>query len=168
MEIVNTNNEARDEVFLQIIKQLTDNIRIDSIKRGWELLSILLYFFLPFSPETHETLLKFVESNSDSLLDSPEVCVSQYAKHCMKRLQKQFLPALRLNVETVQQAKFHIFHPSMFGTSLEELMEMQATRFPDLKIPWVQSVLIRLIFEKGGDKTEGIFYVRFFKNYEHS
>lgn len=38
-----------DEVFCQIIKQLTDNksIKTDSIERGWKLLTILLNYFIP-------------------------------------------------------------------------------------------------------------------------
>ena len=104
-------------------------------------------------------------------LDSPEVCVSQYAKHCLKRLQKStpITNSLRIILDAgfcfffllysflfiVQQARFKIFNPSMFCTSLEELMEMQATRFPDLKIPWIQKTLIKLIREKNGHQTEG-------------
>lgn len=95
------------------------------------------------------------------LLDMPEVCVSQYAKHCVKRMQKSIpvTNSLRINLESVQQARSKIFKPSMFGTSLEELMEMQSTRFPDLKIPWIQRTLIKLIYEKNGHKTEGIFRI---------
>uniref|UniRef100_A0AC34R879 Rho-GAP domain-containing protein n=2 Tax=Panagrolaimus sp. JU765 TaxID=591449 RepID=A0AC34R879_9BILA len=147
-----------DEIFLQIMKQLTENPKPDSIRRGWELLGILLVFFVPSSPEIHQKVVSFVESNSDSLLDSPEVSVSQYAKHCLKRLQTP-INNLKPSVTSIIQARFNIFNPSKFGTTLEELMEMQAQTYPDLKIPWIESTLIKLIMETGGDRTEGLFRI---------
>lgn len=36
---------------------------------------------------------------------------------------------------------------------------MQATQFPNLKIPWIQATLIRMILESGGEKTEGLFRI---------
>lgn len=55
------------------MKQLTGNERFDSIRRGWELLAIFLSFFSPSNPETTQKLTEFIESNSDRLLDIPEV-----------------------------------------------------------------------------------------------
>ena len=63
-----TNFELRDEIFVQLIYQLTDSSRPDSIKKGWELLGIFAYFFLPHSPDIYDKVLKFVEANTDSLL----------------------------------------------------------------------------------------------------
>jgi hypothetical protein len=150
--------ELADEMFLQIIKQLTENPRPDSVKKGWELLGIVLFFSLPSSPDVKEELLRFVESHSDPLLDTPEVSASQYGRHCLKRLN---LPVIggKINVEAIQQARYNIFHPPKFGTALEELMEMQVSRFPNLKVPWIESSLIQLVLDAGGERTEGIFRI---------
>lgn len=81
-------NPLVDEVFMQLLKQLNENPRSDSIRKGWEMLGILLFFFIPLqNSPVYDRLIKFVESNSDPILDSPEVCASQYAKHCLKRVQ---------------------------------------------------------------------------------
>lgn len=45
----------------------------------------------------------------------------------------------------------------MFGTSLEELMEFQADKCPNLRIPWIEHTLISMILESDGEKSEGLF-----------
>ena len=50
------------------------------------------------------------------------------------------------------------FNPSMFGTSLEDIIEMEAAKFPDRKgIPWVVEVLVETVLKLNGPQTEGIF-----------
>ncbi|KAI6182634.1 Rho GTPase-activating protein 39 [Aphelenchoides bicaudatus] len=151
-----SNNQLTDEIFVQIIKQLTDNPLPPSVRKGWELLSILLFFFVPVSKEIHSDVLRFVEACSDPLLDCLEMSTSRYAKHCLKRLQLP-INCFKPSLLAVQEARYQIFYPSMFGTSLEELMELQAERYPSLKIPWVEHTLISMILESGGEKSEGIF-----------
>lgn len=142
------------------MKQLTDNPKPDSIRKGWELIGIISIFYLPSTIEAYNRVLKFAESNSDSILDSPEVAISHYAKHCLKRLQfSQTISNGQLSkptIEAIRQARYNIFHPSKFGTTLDELMELQAEKFPHLKIPWILNVLFLMIVESGGNKTEGI------------
>uniref|UniRef100_A0A7E4V0K5 Rho-GAP domain-containing protein n=1 Tax=Panagrellus redivivus TaxID=6233 RepID=A0A7E4V0K5_PANRE len=156
LELRQTKPIITDEIFLQIMKQLTDNPRPHSVRKGWELLGIMLFFFLPRSSEIQQKLISFAEYNSDSLLDAPEVSVSQYAKHCLKRLQLP-VSTMKPSKDAISKARFNIFHPSKFGATLEELMEMQGQVYPDLKIPWIESTLIKLIFESGGERSEGLF-----------
>ena len=50
------------------------------------------------------------------------------------------------------------FHPSMFGTSLEEVMELQKKIVPESqKLPWVVQALVKAVVELEGPSTEGIF-----------
>jgi hypothetical protein len=156
LEDASNNSPLVDEIFLQVVKQITDNPRPESLRKGWELISILMFFFVPSSSEVHNDVLKFVECNADPLLDSPEFSTSRYAKHCLKRLQ---LPInfFKPSTTSIQQARYQIFYPSMFGTSLEELMEFQADKFPALKVPWIENTLISMIYELGGEKAEGVF-----------
>ena len=44
-------------------------------------------------------------------------------------------------IEDVITAKTSIFAPSMFSATLDEVMTMQASRFPDRKLPWIQTTL---------------------------
>lgn len=148
----------KNEVFLQLIKQLTNNPRLESVRRGWELLAIVLSFFAPAEPSVVQQLVQFVETATDALLDPPEFARSRYAKYCLKRAQLP-INCLKPNLESVQQARYNIFYPSMFGTTLEELMDYQRDRFPQLRVPWVEDVLIGMIYELGGERTEGIFRI---------
>lgn len=62
----------RDEIFVQLAKQTTENPKTESLRRGWELLAIALSIFAP-----SEGLFGFLESyvarNADPVLDPPEV-----------------------------------------------------------------------------------------------
>ena len=49
------------------------------------------------------------------------------------------------------------FNPSMFGTTLEEVMEMQEDLKPDLRVPWVVITLTETVLRLNGPLTEGIF-----------
>ena len=49
------------------------------------------------------------------------------------------------------------FYPSMFGTTLEDVMELQKDRFPDHQLPWVVTILADAVLQLNGPQTEGIF-----------
>lgn len=50
-----------------------------------------------------------------------------------------------------------IFQPSMFGNTLDEIMMMQADRFPDRSLPWIQTTLSEEVLRLNGACVEGIF-----------
>ena len=50
-----------------------------------------------------------------------------------------------------------IFQPSMFGNTLDEIMMMQFHRFPDRKLPWIQTTLSEEVLRLNGARVEGIF-----------
>ncbi|CAD5209661.1 unnamed protein product [Bursaphelenchus xylophilus] len=156
LEIVSNFPILKNEVYLQLVKQLSNNPKIDSLRRGWELLAIMLSFCIPNDPDVVHEVTTFVERCSDPLLDPSEFFCSKYAKHCFKRIQ---LPInfFKVSLESVQTARYNIFYPSMFGTTLEELMDYQKDKYPGLEIPWIEEVLINMVYELGGESTEGIF-----------
>jgi len=45
----------------------------------------------------------------------------------------------------------------MFDATLNEMMEMQAERYPGLQLPWIQTALSEEILRLNGPRTEGIF-----------
>ncbi|KRX49850.1 Rho GTPase-activating protein 39 [Trichinella murrelli] len=153
----------RDEIFIQLCKQTTENPRPESVRRGWELMSICLKFFPPSSQFT-SYLDTYICRYADPVLDLPEVSVSHYAQHCCKRLERILRHGARRGlrkptIEEVEQARLQIFHPSMFGNTLDEVMVIQRERFTGRKLPWIQTTLSELVLQLNGAKTEGIFRV---------
>ena len=45
----------------------------------------------------------------------------------------------------------------MFGDTLEEIMSMQKSKFPDRQLPWIQTTLSEEVLRLTGAQTEGIF-----------
>uniref|UniRef100_A0A803Y9H6 Rho-GAP domain-containing protein n=1 Tax=Meleagris gallopavo TaxID=9103 RepID=A0A803Y9H6_MELGA len=63
------------------------------------------------------------------------------------------------NIEEIRHAKNAVFNPSMFGSSLQDIIAMQKERYPDRQLPWVQTRLSEEVLALNGDQTEGIFRV---------
>lgn len=61
------------------------------------------------------------------------------------------------NIEEIRHAKNAVFNPSMFGSSLQDIITMQKERYPDRQLPWVQTRLSEEVLALNGDQTEGIF-----------
>ncbi|KAI9442649.1 MyTH4 domain-containing protein [Lactarius indigo] len=75
------NGELRDEVYCQVMKQLTNNPNADSTFRGWQLRCVLLVTFPPsknFEPYLHAFLSQHTGMTQGR--------VDVLAKHCVKRL----------------------------------------------------------------------------------
>ncbi|XP_019635329.1 PREDICTED: LOW QUALITY PROTEIN: rho GTPase-activating protein 39-like [Branchiostoma belcheri] len=167
---------VRDEIYIQLCKQTTENKKAESLEKGWELMAICLTFFPP-SPKFHSFLESYVTKNQDPIADVMAmtqvvsvlpvlqgVPVTKYAKICGKRLERIFKSGARHGTkkpsfEEINQSRNTIFNPSMFGTTLEEIMEMQKDRFPDYTLPWIQTVLSEEVLRLQGTETEGIFRV---------
>ncbi|KAK3522736.1 hypothetical protein QTP86_030783 [Hemibagrus guttatus] len=158
-----SNQGLRDELYIQLCRQTTENFRYDSLQRGWELMAICLAFFPP-TPRFHNYLEGYIYRHIDPLNDTKGVAVSSYAKYCYRKLQKAALTGAKKGLkkpclEEIAYARNAIFSPSMFGSSLEEVMAMQKDRYPDRQLPWVQTRLSEEVLCLNGDQTEGIFRV---------
>lgn len=153
----------RDELYIQLCRQTTENFRYDSLERGWELMAICLAFFPP-SPRFHAYLEGYICRHMDPLNDTKGVAISNYAKYCYRKLTNAALTGAKKGlqkpcVEEIVHARSAIFNPSMFGSSLEEVMALQKERYPDHQLPWVQTRLSEEVLGLNGDQTEGIFRV---------
>lgn len=96
--------------------------------------------------------------------DADGLPVSTYAKYCYRKLQKVAVTGgkkglRKPTIEEVDHSRRAIITPSLFGSSLEEVMERQSELFPDRKLPWVQVQLSQYVLALGGAQTEGIFRV---------
>nr|XP_020511592.1 rho GTPase-activating protein 39 [Labrus bergylta] len=153
----------RDELYIQLCRQTTENFRYDSLERGWELMAICLAFFPP-TPRFHNYLEGYICRHMDPLNDTKGVAISSYAKYCYRKLTKGALTGAKKGLqkpclEEIIHARNAIFSPSMFGSSLEEVMALQKERYPDSQLPWVQTRLSEEVLGLNGDQTEGIFRV---------
>ncbi|XP_036904704.1 rho GTPase-activating protein 39 isoform X2 [Sturnira hondurensis] len=153
----------RDELYIQLCRQTTENFRLESLSRGWELMAICLAFFPP-TPKFHSYLEGYIYRHMDPVNDTKGVAISTYAKYCYHKLQKAALTGAKKglkkpNVEEIRHAKNAVFSPSMFGSALQEVMSMQKERYPERQLPWVQTRLSEEVLALNGDQTEGIFRV---------
>lgn len=64
-----SNQGLRDELYIQLCRQTTENFRYDSLERGWELMAICLDFFPP-SPRFHNYLEGYICRHMDPLNDT--------------------------------------------------------------------------------------------------
>lgn len=158
-----SNQGLRDELYIQLCRQTTENFRYDSLERGWELMAICLAFFPP-TPRFHTYLEGYICRHMDPLNDTKGVAISSYAKYCNRKLTKAALTGAKKGLQKpcldeIKHAQNAIFSPSMFGSSLEEVMALQKERYPDHQLPWVQTRLSEEVLGLNGDQTEGIFRV---------
>ncbi|GFS04573.1 rho GTPase-activating protein 39 [Elysia marginata] len=153
----------RDEIYIQLMRQTNENKREESLQHGWELLAICLHFFPP-SMKFHAYLDAYLNKHKEGACDFGSVPVSHFANHCSQRLERALQTGAKKGVrkptlEEVEQAKKAIFHPSMFGSMLEDVMILQKERFPERQLPWIQIVLSEEVLRLNGTQTEGIFRV---------
>lgn len=111
----------KDEVYCQIMKQLTNNKIQLSEERGWELFWLITGLF-PCS----QTLLKEV---NEFLKTRPH----PIAKECVQRLfkiqkcgQRQYTPYL-VEVEAIQHRSMQIYHKIYFPDDTDEAFEVEST-----------------------------------------
>ncbi|XP_068768429.1 rho GTPase-activating protein 39 isoform X2 [Struthio camelus] len=181
----------RDELYIQLIRQTTDNTCYQSLAWGWELMAISLAFFSP-SPKFQSYLEGYIYRHLDNdeniaqrikeLMDLKNkknsksrkkrkqntedegLPISTYAKYCYRKLQKVAVTGgkkglRKPTVEEITHARNAIVTPSLFGSSLEEIMLRQQDMYPGNKLPWVQTQLSQQVLALGGEQTEGIFRI---------
>lgn len=153
----------RDEIYIQLMRQTTENKKEESLQHGWELMAMCLHFFPP-SLKFHSILDSYIVKHKDPVSDTGMVPVSHFSAHCSQRLDRALQTGAKKGVrkptlEEVEQAKKAIFYPSMFGSMLEDVMLLQKDRYPDRQLPWIQIVLSEEVLRLNGTQTEGIFRV---------
>ncbi|KAL3046803.1 hypothetical protein OYC64_021102 [Pagothenia borchgrevinki] len=124
-----TQNEAlRDEIYCQIMKQMSSNNNRFSMEQGWQLLWLCCGMFPPSQALLRHTQ-RFLESRRREAL----------APDCLQRLQSSLrmeprkLPPHQVEVDAVQQNSTQIFHKIHFPNDTEEIFEIATnTRIRDL------------------------------------
>lgn len=174
VEILNaahTQALLRDELYVQLCRQTTQNNQKESLLRGWELLTIALNF-IPPSPTFQPALLGYLNRHRNPTFSKvfPDVSrwpihvqVNHYATVACQRLERigsgGKKTARRPQLDDIEAARTQIFQASLFGNTLREVMQLQAARWPNRKLPWPQVELSKQVLKLQGLRTEGIFRV---------
>ncbi|THH14803.1 hypothetical protein EW146_g5582 [Bondarzewia mesenterica] len=152
-----THGELRDEIYCQLMKQLTGNSNAESQFKGWQILCVLLVTFPP--SKNFETYFRsFLQQRTSQT----EGRVDVMAKYCLKRLSviakrgPRGKPPSMSEIETASDAAFN---PSTFGEPLDAIFRLQERNYPHQRIPIILPFLADGILALGGTKAEGIFRV---------
>ncbi|KAF9980684.1 hypothetical protein BGZ65_004802 [Modicella reniformis] len=154
------HGELRDEIYVQLCKQLTENPSREGGIKGWHLFTILLITFAP-SKNLHEYLASFLSQHAASSLHPIPVM----ARHCLdllRRIGKRGARAKQLTVVEIARAQEAAFRPSVFEATLERLMGRQMAaggEWAAWRVPRLMIFLKESVVKLGGYKTEGIFRI---------
>ncbi|KAI8351794.1 hypothetical protein EDC96DRAFT_466952 [Choanephora cucurbitarum] len=152
-----TKGQMRDEIYVQICKQLQDNPHNDSIRKGWEMLCIVSITFPP-SKNLESYLTDFVQQHHS--VQENDVCVmSQHVSAKLRRICTRGAKGKVLTSAEINRAKEAPFKPSVFGESLDFIMELQEKTHPELFIPQIVPFLTKTVRDTNGQMSEGIFRV---------
>ncbi|KAL1673920.1 hypothetical protein EV122DRAFT_293784 [Schizophyllum commune] len=149
--------ELRDEIYCQVIKQLTGNPNPESAFRGWQLICVLLITFPP-SKNFESYLRSFIQQHTAK----QEGRIDVMAKYCLRRLaviSKKGPRGKAPTVTEIETASDAAFNPSTFGESLDAIYRLQERNYPQAKVPIILPFLADGILALGGTKHEGIFRV---------
>ncbi|XP_060723716.1 unconventional myosin-VIIa [Tachysurus vachellii] len=124
-----TKNEAlRDEIYCQIMKQMTSNNNRHSLDQGWQLLWLCCGLFPPSN-----SLLKHAQRFLETRRREP------LASDCLRRLQGALrteprkLPPHQVELDAIQQNVVKIFHKISFPNDTQESFEVATnTKIRDL------------------------------------
>jgi hypothetical protein len=93
-----------------------------------------------------------------------ELKLKKISSACKRRLERINVTGAKKGLkmpqlEEILLSKFTILNPSLFGSTLNEIMGEQQKKCPLLNLPWIQTTLSEAILRMNGAKTEGIFRV---------
>ncbi|KAL2916168.1 hypothetical protein HK105_204259 [Polyrhizophydium stewartii] len=149
----------RDEIFVQICKQLTKNPSHESVYRGWQLLDIVASTFPP-SKNFENYLKNFIQEHFDQ--DGPGSKLDLIIRHAASSLARTSKTGPRGRTMTfaeINQVLEAPFKSSVFGDTLDGIMDRQSKAIPNMDLPRILLFLSDAILNLNGCKTEGIFRV---------
>ncbi|KAL7044735.1 hypothetical protein ACKWTF_002035 [Chironomus riparius] len=120
-EIVMKDEALWDELYCQIMKQLTENNINSSEERGWDLMWLATGLLSPT-----QLLLKELQ---EFLKTRPH----PVAKECLQRIQKTLkkgnrkCPPYIVEIESIRQRSIHIYHKIYFPDDTEEPFEIESS-----------------------------------------
>ncbi|CAJ1071655.1 unconventional myosin-VIIa-like [Xyrichtys novacula] len=116
------HQELRDEIYCQIMRQMTNNNNRLSVDRGWQLMWLCTGLFPP-SPTLMMYTQLFLESRPKDHLSA--ICL-QRVKAMLSKEPRQ-LPPHMVEVDAIQQNSNEIFHKIHFPNETDEIIEVSST-----------------------------------------
>ncbi|KAG1153045.1 hypothetical protein G6F37_000068 [Rhizopus arrhizus] len=150
-----TKGQMRDEIYVQICRQLNNNPKRQSIRKGWEILSVVCLTFPP-SKDLESYLYDFVK-RYHSVKENQLDVFSSYVTSKLERICSKGARGKVLSIAEIERAMEAPFKPSVFGESLETIMKIEKNS--GCKIPKIVLFLTNAVHELDGKRTEGIFRV---------
>ncbi|XP_073732354.1 unconventional myosin-VIIb [Misgurnus anguillicaudatus] len=121
-------NELRDEIYCQIMKQMTNNNNGLSTERGWQLLWLCCGLFPP-----SQHLLRHVQRFLESRPREPLASACLQRMQAMLSIESRKLPPHQVEVDAIQNNSPQIFHKVHFPNDSADLFEVTTTtRIKDL------------------------------------
>ncbi|KAG0007853.1 hypothetical protein BGZ80_004153, partial [Entomortierella chlamydospora] len=154
------HGELRDEIYVQLCKQLTENPSREGSIKGWHLFTIVLITFAP-SKNLHEYLASFLTQHTTTSLH-PIPVMAQHCLDLLRRISKRGSRAKQLTLVEIARAQEAAFRPSVFEATLERLMGRQMAaggEWAAWRVPRLMVFLRESVINLGGLKTEGIFRI---------
>lgn len=138
----------RDEIFVQLCRQTTENPLEESLQLGLELIALCLYYFGP-SQKFAPYLISFLTSHKseyarkiclkklDNKMESLGGSNNSVGGHCRKPASVQ---EISMVIQSIKRG-----YLGMFGESLNNLMALQNNYLTKRKLPWIQVTLSETI-----------------------
>ncbi|XP_076018235.1 unconventional myosin-VIIb-like [Genypterus blacodes] len=118
-----TQHEAlQDEIYCQIMRQLTSNNNRLSMERGWQLMWLCSGLFTP-SP----TLLRHTQRFLETRRRDPLTVGCLVRLQAMSSMQPRKLPPHLVEVDAIQQNSMQIFHKIHFPNDTNDIFEVTST-----------------------------------------
>ncbi|XP_051752922.1 unconventional myosin-VIIa isoform X2 [Ctenopharyngodon idella] len=131
------NEELRDEIYCQIMKQMTSNNNRYSVEQGWQLLWLCCGLFTPSN-----ALLKHAQRFIETRKREPLATDCLQRLQAVRRMEPRKLPPHQVEVEAIQQNSTKIFHKIQFPNDSQEVFEVATnTKIKDL----VQTIAMKLM-----------------------
>uniref|UniRef100_A0A673IRK7 Myosin VIIBb n=1 Tax=Sinocyclocheilus rhinocerous TaxID=307959 RepID=A0A673IRK7_9TELE len=122
------NEELRDEIYCQIMKQMTSNNNRYSVEQGWQLLWLCCGLFPP-SNSLVKHAQRFIETRKREPLATE--CLQRL--QAARRMEPRKLPPHQVEVDAIQQDSTQIFHKIYFPNDTQEIFEVATnTKIKDL------------------------------------
>jgi len=156
--------ELRDELYCQLVKQLTNNPVRPSEIRGWKLMALCLQCFPPtkdFELYLGQFIVYFV-AKPKKVIGEKIAMYADYSRRALIDICELGRPASfsDVNVENLEDMMNAPFETFLFKGSIQDIMQAQKTTHPelDLKIPFVVKFLTDKMLSTGL-VMEGLFRV---------
>uniref|UniRef100_A0A672MLG0 Myosin VIIB n=1 Tax=Sinocyclocheilus grahami TaxID=75366 RepID=A0A672MLG0_SINGR len=131
------NEELRDEIYCQIMKQMTSNNNRYSVEQGWQLLWLCCGLFPPSN-----SLVKHAQHFIETRKREPLATDCLQRLQAARRMEPRKLPPHQVEVDAIQQDSTQIFHKIYFPNDTQEIFEVATnTKIKDL----VQTIANKLM-----------------------